>query len=108
MAVDGAHRRIAELGPGQFFGEMSLMTGAHRTATCTALMDTVCYVIDQPAFRCVLDVRPSLAEDISSILAERQVELDASRENLGYEARARRARDARSHLLTAIRRAFAI
>ncbi len=108
VSVDGAHRGIATLGPGEFFGEMSLMTGAHRTATCTALTDTVCYVIDQPAFRCVLDTRPSLAEDISSILAERQIELDASRENLGYEARARRARDARSHLLTAIRRAFAI
>jgi small-conductance mechanosensitive channel/CRP-like cAMP-binding protein len=108
VSVDGAHRRLATLGPGQFFGEMSLMTGAHRTATCTALTDTVCYVIDQPAFRCVLDTRPSLAEDISSILAERQVELDESREGLGVEARARRARDARSHLLTAIRRAFAI
>ena len=108
VSVDGAHRRLAALGPGEFFGEMSLMTGAHRTATCTALADTVCYVIDQPAFRCVLDTRPSLAEDISSILAERQVGLDESREHLGVEARERRAREARSHLLTAIRRAFAI
>jgi small-conductance mechanosensitive channel/CRP-like cAMP-binding protein len=108
VSVDGAHRRIATLGPGQFFGEMSLMTGAQRTATCTALADTVCYVIDQSVFRCFLDARPSLAEDISSILAERQIELDESREGLGVEARARRAREARSHLLTAIRRAFAI
>jgi CRP-like cAMP-binding protein len=108
VSVDGAHRRIATLGAGEFFGEMSLMTGAHRTATCTALTDTVCYVVDQPAFRCILDTRPSLAEDISSILAERQIGLDESREGLGAEARARRAREARSHLLTAIRRVFAI
>jgi CRP-like cAMP-binding protein len=108
VSVDGAHRRIATLGPGKFFGEMSLMTGAHRTATCTAITDTVCYVIDQPTFRCVLDTRPSLAEDISSILAERQVELEENRENLGVEARRRRAHEARSHLLSAIRRAFAI
>ncbi len=108
VSVDGAHRRIATLGPGEFFGEMSLMTGERRTATCTAIGDTVCYVIDQPAFRCVLDARPSLAEDISGILAERQVELDESREGLGAEARARRAREARSQLLTAIRRVFGI
>jgi small-conductance mechanosensitive channel/CRP-like cAMP-binding protein len=108
VGVDGVHRRIATLGPGQFFGEMSLMTGEHRQATCTAVTDTVCYVIDQTAFRCVLDTRPSVAEDISSILAERQIELDASREGLSAEARQRRARETRSHLLDAIRRAFAI
>jgi hypothetical protein len=65
-------------------------------------------VVDQTAFRCVLDTRPSVAEDISSILAERQIELDASREGLSAEARQRRTRETRSHLLDAIRRAFAI
>ena len=33
VAVDGARRSVARLGPGQFFGEMSLMTGEPRQAT---------------------------------------------------------------------------
>jgi CRP-like cAMP-binding protein len=107
VAVDGARRSVASLGPGQFFGEMSLMTGEARQATCRATTDTVCYVIDQTAFRGVLDARPSIADDISAILAERQTELDASRDDLTAEALARDTRDRRSRLLTAIRRAFA-
>jgi small-conductance mechanosensitive channel/CRP-like cAMP-binding protein len=108
VGVDGDRRHLATLGPGQFFGEMSLMTGEPRQATCTAETDTLCYVIDQRAFRCVIDKRPSVAEEISAILANRQVELDAEREHLTVEARARRAREARSNLLSAIRRAFAV
>src|SRR5262249_49813876 len=108
VGVDGVHRSLAVLGPGQFFGEMSLMTGEHRQATCTAISDTVCYVVDQAAFRCVLDVRPAVAEDISTLLAGRLSELEASREGLNEEAKARRTRETRSHLLSAIRRAFAI
>jgi CRP-like cAMP-binding protein len=105
---NGVHRSIAQLGPGQFFGEMSLMMGAPRQATVTAVEDTVCYVIDQSAFRCVLDTRPSVMEDISTILAERQTGLAAGRDGLSIEARARDASETRSKLLDAIRRAFAI
>jgi small-conductance mechanosensitive channel/CRP-like cAMP-binding protein len=108
VGVDGASRGIARLGPGQFFGEMSLMTGEARNATCTAITDTVCYVIDQAAFRCVLDTRPAVAEDISSILARRQTELEASRDGLSAEAAERRARDTRSNLLRAIRDVFGV
>ena len=108
VQVDGAHRSLAQLGPGKFFGEMSLMTGERRQATCTAVTDTVCYVLDQAAFRYVLDTRPSLAEDISTILAGRQGELTASRDDLSAEARLRRTRETRSRLLDAIRRAFEI
>jgi CRP-like cAMP-binding protein len=105
---NGVHRSIAQLGPGQFFGEMSLMMGAPRQATVTAVQDTVCYVLDQSAFRCVLDSRPSVMEDISTILAERQTGLAAGRDGLSIEARARAASETRSKLLDAIRRAFAI
>jgi CRP-like cAMP-binding protein len=108
VQVDGAHRSLAQLRPGEFFGEMSLMTGAPRQATCTAVTDTVCYVLDQASFRCVLDTRPSLAEDISNILADRQEELTASRDDLSAEARVRGVRDTRSRILDAIRRAFQI
>jgi small-conductance mechanosensitive channel/CRP-like cAMP-binding protein len=108
VTANGAHRSIAQLGPGQFFGEMSLMMGAARQATVTAVHDTVCYELDQSAFRSVLDTRPSVMEDISTILAERQTGLAAGRDGLSIEARARAASETRSKLLAAIRRAFAI
>jgi CRP-like cAMP-binding protein len=79
-----------------------------RQATVTALTDTVCYIVDQAAMRCVFETRPSVAEDISALLADRQTALEASREGLGSEARARRTRETRSRLLIAIRSAFGI
>ena len=108
VTVDGGARSVATLGPGQFFGEMSLMTGEQRNATCTALTDTLCWVVDQAAFRCVLDQRPSIADEMAEILANRQTELDARRHDLSAEARSRRARETRNRLVTAIRQAFAI
>jgi len=108
VGADGAFRTVAGLGPGQFFGEMSLMTGERRQATCTATTDAVCYVIDQAALRCVFETRPRVAEDVSSLLAERQTELEASREGLTAEGRARRTRETRSRLLRAIENVFGL
>ena len=54
-----------------------------RQATCTALTDTVCYVIDRAAFGALLAARPEIADDVSARLAARQVGLEASREHLG-------------------------
>jgi small-conductance mechanosensitive channel/CRP-like cAMP-binding protein len=106
VSTGGISRRVATIGPGQIFGEMSLMLGEPRQATCTALTDTVCYLIDRTAFGALLAGRPEVADDISARLAERQVGLEASRERLTAAARERRTRDTRSALLAAIRRAF--
>ena len=108
VSLDGVHRSIATLGSGQFFGEMSLMMNERRQATVTAITDTVCYIVDQTAMRCVFETRPSVAEDISALLADRQTALEASRDGLSAEARARRARETRSRLLVSIRNVFGI
>lgn len=108
VSTGGISRRVATLGSGQIFGEMSLMLREPRQATCTALTDTVCYVIDRAAFGALLASRPEIADDVSARLAERQVTLEASRERLSAEARDQRTRDTRSALLAAIRRAFHI
>ena len=106
VSTDTFSRRVATLGPGQIFGEMSLMLGERRQATCTALTDTVCYVIDRAVFGALLAARPEIADDVSVRLAERQVGLEASRERLTAAAREQRTRDTRSALVAAIRRAF--
>ena len=106
LAVDGAVREVATIGAGQFFGEMSLMTGEPRRATCAAKGDATCYVIEHRAFRRLLAAKPQVAEIVSTVLGERQSALEGEREDLSAEARARRAAENSSRLLARIRDFF--
>jgi CRP-like cAMP-binding protein len=106
FAVDGAEREVATLGPGEFFGEMSLMTGEKRRATCAAKGDTSCYVIEHEALRRVLTAKPQVAEIVSAALGRRQSALEGERENLSAEARAQRAKENSSRFLVRIRDFF--
>jgi len=78
VAKDGIDTEVARLGPGSFFGEMSLMTGEPRSATVAALADVQCYRLDATAFRDLLARRPQLAEPIARLLAERRANLAPS------------------------------
>jgi len=64
--------RARTMTAGQFFGEMSLMTGAPRSATVVAKSDVECYVVDKEAFQQILEETPELADSISDILARHQ------------------------------------
>ncbi|MFN8642908.1 MAG: ATP-binding cassette domain-containing protein [Candidatus Binatia bacterium] len=50
IAVEGHEQQIAALGPGEFFGELSLLSGAPRTATATALAPTTLLRIGREVF----------------------------------------------------------
>ena len=78
VGADGARKEVATLTAGQFFGEMSLMTGESRSATVVAKTDCECYIVDKEAFREVLDERPELAGVIGEILSRRQIALDGA------------------------------
>jgi small-conductance mechanosensitive channel/quercetin dioxygenase-like cupin family protein len=94
---------VATLNEGDFFGETSLMTGAPRSATCTAASDVVLFVVDRAIAREVLTSRPGVAEEMSAILAARQAALA----KLGGERAALgRAPENRKRLLTLIRDFF--
>jgi len=62
---------LTEMGPGQNFGEMSLLTGKPRTATVTAIQPTTCAVLEQPDFQSVLMQYPKIGLALTTILAER-------------------------------------
>ncbi len=66
---------LAKLPEGAFCGEIALLTGTNRTATLTALSDTVLFVIDQQALTMLLSQHQALAEQISQTLATRVEEL---------------------------------
>lgn len=75
-------KEVAQLGPGECFGEMSLLTGEPRSATVVALSEVECYRLHADAFRKLLERRGDLAAKMAAQLAERRVGLVSSREQL--------------------------
>ena len=100
-------REVARLVPGQFFGEMSLMTGEARTASVVAATDMVCYRIDKPAFQLMMRQTPTLAEQIADVLVLRRTALTAARDERD-EAKRSRVETAKQDLLGKIRGFFGI
>lgn len=70
-------REIARLKPGEFFGEMALLTGERRAADVIALSDVVAVEITKQALEPVLRDHPELATAISTRVLERRGSLDA-------------------------------
>ena len=90
LSVDsGETRRVSILLPGDFFGEMSLLTGEPRSATVKALEDSECYRLDRQAFEDILRARPEITQHLSEVLARRKVELEAVRHDLDAAAQAK-------------------
>lgn len=82
LEAHGHRHLLAEPGPGDVIGEMSLMTGEPRRATVTAQTDVDCYVLHKDGFQATLEQRPELAEIFAQLLTERNRELVALRENV--------------------------
>jgi CRP-like cAMP-binding protein len=76
----GREHELAQLGSGECFGEMSLLTGEPRSATVVALTEVECYRLHADAFRRLLERRSDLAAKMANQLAERRVGLISSRE----------------------------
>jgi small-conductance mechanosensitive channel/CRP-like cAMP-binding protein len=68
----GTPQVIAELGRGDIFGEMSLMTGDQRAADVIATEETLVLALGRDVIAPVIEQHPSIAEHISRILAERR------------------------------------
>ncbi len=64
-------RRSVPLGPGGFFGEMSLLDGGPRSATVTAETDMHLLVLDSRNFSSLLDDVPAVRRNVMKGMAER-------------------------------------
>ena len=96
-------REVAMLGPGDIVGEMSLMTGARRTATVTSVVQTRVLQIRKPALEAILAHSPDLVIGLGAMLARRQIEL----ERIAEDEHAQRILGLRTDEITnAIRRFF--
>jgi CRP/FNR family transcriptional regulator, cyclic AMP receptor protein len=69
-------RKVAELGPGSYFGELSLLDNGPRSATITANGETELAVIGQREFMGVLDQVPTVSRKLLMTMASRLREAD--------------------------------
>jgi CRP-like cAMP-binding protein len=69
---------LAEMGPGEFFGEMGLLEDTRRNATVTATSPVRLVVMTGTAFRQTARELPSVAQKLSAAVEERCRQLEAA------------------------------
>lgn len=69
--MQGSEKIGRMMGPGDFFGEIALVSKAPRTATITTTSPVRALVITDRAFRHLLDRSPEIAVTVLTALAER-------------------------------------
>ena len=70
-----AAKKMAEFNKGDFFGEMSLLTGETRSATVKALEYATVIRVDKTLFSEIIASNPDIPEQIGAIMAQRQQDL---------------------------------
>jgi CRP-like cAMP-binding protein len=69
VTVDGVARRT--IGPGDYFGEIALLTGSDRTATITATSDMLCYGMTPWDFKPLVETNSTIAWKLLTAMAEK-------------------------------------
>lgn len=82
---DGLDEPLSEIGPGQPVGEIAFLTGRRRTATVTAMRDSLVLVLTRADFDALVATHPRIWTTLTAVLAERLA---------ATSSRARRARAA--------------
>jgi CRP-like cAMP-binding protein len=76
LHMRSGEERIATLGPGDIVGEMSLLTGARRSATVTAANAVRALEIAKPSLEALLVASPGLIERFAATVEQRRAEVD--------------------------------
>ena len=72
-------RKVAELGPGDFLGELAVLSGAPRTADVVATSDMTIETLNRREFMSLLDESAAIAKKILIGAVKRLHELDSSK-----------------------------
>jgi CRP/FNR family transcriptional regulator, cyclic AMP receptor protein len=63
---------LAQLGPGDFFGEMALLEEDRRVATVTATSDMTLIVMNRSSFRSIESTMPQVHQEVGAAIRERR------------------------------------
>lgn len=80
MTVLKDGRPIARLGPGDFFGEISLVTGEKTNATVVAERESAVLTIPSVRFQQVVNMNEAMARKLAEVITRRQEETRAAGE----------------------------
>ena len=72
-------RKIAELGPGDFLGELAVLSGAPRTADVTATTDMTLEMLNRREFMSLLDESAGIAKKVLIGAVKRLHDLETSK-----------------------------
>ena len=70
-------RKVAQLGPGGYFGELSLLSSLPRNSTVVASTDMSLLVLGSREFGALLDEVPSISHKLLGTMAKRLSEQDS-------------------------------
>jgi CRP/FNR family transcriptional regulator, cyclic AMP receptor protein len=71
VRIDHGGREVRTIGPGEFLGDIALVTEAPRTATATAVTDSRLLVLGHREFHSLLDRFPSIRLNVLESIAMR-------------------------------------
>lgn len=77
VSVGADEHEVATLGVGDIFGEMSWLTGEPRSATVTAVADTVAFELDDTVLRELAEGSPAVLDTLAEAVSRRRMELQA-------------------------------
>ena len=72
VGANGATRKVADLGAGDFFGERALITGEPRVATVRSTEDGIVYTLDKESFDMAVNSSPTFKEQVLAVYFQRQ------------------------------------
>lgn len=90
---DGRELVINEMGVGDCFGELAILTGGRRSASAEALVDSEVLLIPSLAFKAILEQEPRLSSRLLEVTARRLQDSSKREEALAFhDAQQRLAR----------------
>jgi CRP-like cAMP-binding protein len=69
VTVDG--KAVGTVGPGDYFGEIALLTGSDRTATVTARTEMLCYGMTSWDFKPLVESNSAIAWKLLTAMAQK-------------------------------------
>jgi small-conductance mechanosensitive channel/CRP-like cAMP-binding protein len=107
ISKNGTSIPVATLKAPDCFGEMSLLTGEHRTATVRAQTDCQVMEIGKPVMAELLRASPDCLERLSELLAKRKMETEGLvKEAVSHSQNARKEREYRASFVHRLRTFF--